>query len=298
MAGHVKLHRSINDNDLWLLEPFSKGQAWVDLFLNANWKPGVIDVRGNIVDIGRGQLGWSELTMAKRWQWSRGKVRRFLSFLERSGNIRLRKTHVTTIITICNYEMYQGAPSVDVSTAVGEAGSGSTNDRKWRNGVLFDESPCRDSGQDDPNLYYETGYPNNDSSAETTGGATGKQLKYIRRDTIKEGKEGKEDYRGGVNRFVPPSKRETADFFIDNGSSVEDAGSFFYHFEERDWALSNGKKMKDWRQSARKWIHNSKTKYRKQYGAATTAERKGMSVEDFGDLISDIQNIPGIRRTS
>ncbi|NOQ48726.1 MAG: hypothetical protein GQ576_06295, partial [Methanococcoides sp.] len=107
MAGYVKLHRDIADNDLWLLEPFTKAQAWVDLFMNANWKNGVVNIRGNIVEIERGQIGWSELTMVKRWKWSRMKVRRFLSYLEKCGNIRQHKTQLTTVITICNYEHYQ-----------------------------------------------------------------------------------------------------------------------------------------------------------------------------------------------
>ncbi|NTU49546.1 MAG: hypothetical protein HGA87_01385 [Desulfobulbaceae bacterium] len=116
MSDWIKLHRSLNDNPLWLLEPFTKAQAWVDLCLNANWKNGSFSVRGNIVDVGRGQIGWSELTMADRWKWSRDKVRRFLSYLERSGNIRQQKTHITSIITICNYSVYQGDDATDKTT--------------------------------------------------------------------------------------------------------------------------------------------------------------------------------------
>ena len=107
MAGYVRLHRDITAGDLWLLEPFTKAQAWVDLFLKANWKPGVLSVRGNIVEVDRGQIGWSELTMSSRWKWSKGKVRRFLSYLEKTGNIVQQKSTITTLITICNYELYQ-----------------------------------------------------------------------------------------------------------------------------------------------------------------------------------------------
>jgi len=98
--GWVRLHRQIEDNPLWLLEPFTKAQAWVDLFLNANHKEGAINIRGNIIKIKRGQLGWSEITMTKRWKWSKGKVRRFLKVLETDR-------YLTTIITILNYETFQ-----------------------------------------------------------------------------------------------------------------------------------------------------------------------------------------------
>ena len=38
MEGWIKLHRSISDNDLWTSEPFSRGQAFVDLILLASHK--------------------------------------------------------------------------------------------------------------------------------------------------------------------------------------------------------------------------------------------------------------------
>ena len=31
--GWIKLHRSMFDNDLWTAEPFTKGQAWIDLIV-------------------------------------------------------------------------------------------------------------------------------------------------------------------------------------------------------------------------------------------------------------------------
>ena len=105
--GWVKFHRKLFDNKMWLSEPFTKAQAWVDLFGNVNHKAGSFWVRGNEVKIERGQLGWSELTMSKRWQWSRDKVRRFLKWLELEGNIRQQKDSRTTIITVIKYDLYQ-----------------------------------------------------------------------------------------------------------------------------------------------------------------------------------------------
>ena len=125
--GWVKLYRSLGDSDLWKLEPFSKGQAWVDLFLHANHKPGYFEIRRNIVELERGQLGWSELTMAKRWRWSRDKVRRFLSFLEKDEKIRQQKTRLTSIVTIINYDVYQESDATD-DTA--NKTTGDTTDRQ------------------------------------------------------------------------------------------------------------------------------------------------------------------------
>lgn len=106
--GWVRLHRKISDNSLWFLEPFTRAQAWIDLFLNANHTEGIVSIRGNIIHLKRGQLAWSELTMAKRWTWSKNRVRRFLKLLETEQQIIQRKDrYITTIITILNYEKHQ-----------------------------------------------------------------------------------------------------------------------------------------------------------------------------------------------
>lgn len=111
--GWVRLYRCIEDNDIYFLEPFTKAQAWIDLFLNANYQDGIIDIRGNVIDIKRGQIGWSELTMVKRWRWSKNKVRRFLKLLETKQQIVQQKSTITTVITIVNYDEYQKNDTTD-----------------------------------------------------------------------------------------------------------------------------------------------------------------------------------------
>lgn len=118
MSGWISLHRSIQDNDLWLAEPFTWAQAWIDLLLNANHKPGSFWVRRVEVKLERGQLGWSEITMSERWKWSRGKVRRYLGMLETRGMIVQQKTQLTSVITICNYDTYQETSNPESLQAV------------------------------------------------------------------------------------------------------------------------------------------------------------------------------------
>lgn len=113
-SGWVSLHRQIQENELYFLEPFTKAQAWIDLILNANHKENIVSIRGNVIKIKRGQIGWSELTMAKRWKWSKNKVRRFLKYLETIQQIEQQKDRfITTIITILNYDKYQNDTADD-----------------------------------------------------------------------------------------------------------------------------------------------------------------------------------------
>jgi hypothetical protein len=114
--GYIKLFRKLQDNKLWLSQPFTYSQAWIDLILIANYKPGVIFVRGNRVNVKRGQVGMSERSLALRWQWSRGKVRRFLRMLKTDQYIVQQKSSVTSLITIINYDEYQGNGTADSTT--------------------------------------------------------------------------------------------------------------------------------------------------------------------------------------
>lgn len=113
--GWIRLHRQIMETPEWLAEPFTRGQAWVDLLLLANHETGFIRKRGILIAVDRGQVGYSEESLAERWQWSRGKVRRFLIELARLSRISHKisektipkKTSVSSLINIINYDKYQ-----------------------------------------------------------------------------------------------------------------------------------------------------------------------------------------------
>ena len=109
MQGYIKLYRVLLQNKLWTSEPFTKGQAWIDLLLLANHKEGFIKTRnGEMIKITRGECGYSKEALAARWRWSRGKVTRYIEFLEKSEKmIHQKKYPKTTIIAILNYEKYQ-----------------------------------------------------------------------------------------------------------------------------------------------------------------------------------------------
>jgi len=107
MAGYFSIERDFLSSDFWLSEPFTKPQAWVDLIGLANHKAGFTVIRGLRIEVDRGQTARSELTLAGRWLWSRNKVRAFLKLLSHLGNISQKKDNKTTIITICNYDLYQ-----------------------------------------------------------------------------------------------------------------------------------------------------------------------------------------------
>lgn len=105
--GWFKIYRRLTESDFWVSEPFTKPQAWVDLIALANHKPGTVWIRGVEIYVDRGQTARSELTLAKRWKWSRNKVRKFLKWLKKEQQIEHQKTNVTSLISIVNYDHYQ-----------------------------------------------------------------------------------------------------------------------------------------------------------------------------------------------
>jgi len=129
-SNYFIVNRSLLQSDRWLTEPFTRGQAWVDMFGLANHRDGYIRVRGHRVDVKRGQLAYSQDRLARRWQWSRGKIKRFLNELEKEADIVQQTDSKITLITICKYNFWQGE-KLKNSTADSTADStGTKNDNK------------------------------------------------------------------------------------------------------------------------------------------------------------------------
>lgn len=107
MSGWIKLHRKLQDNPLWTSEPFTKGQAWVDLMLIANHSSKEVIIGNCVIPCSRGQIITSYGKLSKRWRWGVKKVRLYLSLLRRLSMIELEGVQKATQITLLNYKGYQ-----------------------------------------------------------------------------------------------------------------------------------------------------------------------------------------------
>jgi hypothetical protein len=105
--GYIMLWRSMFEHELWHSEPFTRAQAWIDIIANANYRDSVFFVRGNKVEVKRGQLAKPLRWYCDRWNWSRGKVERYFDYLEAGKQIDQHKSHVITVIEVKNYNKYQ-----------------------------------------------------------------------------------------------------------------------------------------------------------------------------------------------
>ena len=105
--GWIKIHRKIMDSEWYFKEKFTKIQAWIDLLLQAEINPKTIYIRGQRIELQRGQISTSIRTLAERWKWSPNTVRKFLADTLADTAIDTQTDTLNTIITICNFDKYQ-----------------------------------------------------------------------------------------------------------------------------------------------------------------------------------------------
>lgn len=59
-----------------------------------------------------------------------------------------------------------------------------------------------------------------------------------------------------VKKFIPPTIEEVQAYCVSRNNGI-DAEHFVSHYKARDWILSNGKKMKDWKSAVITWEKNN-----------------------------------------
>lgn len=203
VEGWNKIYRSIQEHWLWTCEPFSRGQAWIDLLLMANHKEAKIMVNGNLEVVERGQRITSIRKLSDRWKWSTKKVTHFLDQLVKDKMIEYISDSSKTVITIVNYDKYQGkeTPSnVDNTGLDGDIGNTEETQKKHEGNT-------------------------EESAKKHRGNAEEKQKKTNKNDKeyIKNEKEGEERKEGKENTTVLPSisfPTETHKKIYDNTSDV------------------------------------------------------------------------------
>lgn len=132
MSGYIALYRDAFDHPM--LEDADRFRAWFWLVANAAWKPTTARIKGETVELERGELSFSQRFLAEKWSMSKSRVDRFLADLRREGMIETRTKNGASddhkagqgqsIIKICNYDKYQ--QSDDTERGNSGATSGAT----------------------------------------------------------------------------------------------------------------------------------------------------------------------------
>ena len=89
-------------------DPFCRRAAWIWLLQAAAWKDTSIDFRGVQIPVQRGQISTSYRALARAWNWSLPGTQRFIARCTTDTMISVSTDTGRMVITICNYEKYQG----------------------------------------------------------------------------------------------------------------------------------------------------------------------------------------------
>lgn len=131
-AGTFNVARSVWDHPAFRASEFSEREAFIWLISEAAWKPRRHRAGGHVVDLERGQLCHSVRFMAAAWKWTPARVFRFLSKMREEGMIEKRNSSETapTVITLCNYDRYQGERNSGAAKPKQQRNSSETNYKK------------------------------------------------------------------------------------------------------------------------------------------------------------------------
>lgn len=105
--GWISLYRKITEGWLWEDKPFSRGQAWIDMLLNANHKTNKIPFDGSLYEVERGSYITSIRKLSNRWGWSNTKVVKFLDVCVNEKMLNYKSDKKKTVVSIENYDSYQ-----------------------------------------------------------------------------------------------------------------------------------------------------------------------------------------------
>jgi hypothetical protein len=131
VSGFVVIRREALDHHV-VGDP-QRFHAWCWLIASACWKPTRVKIKGEIVDLERGELSFSQRFLAEKWGWSKSRVDRFIGQLRDEGMIATRSKigasaghnagQGQAILTICNYAKYQDLPERSRGNAGSQSGA-------------------------------------------------------------------------------------------------------------------------------------------------------------------------------
>lgn len=116
MAGTVNISRDLWRDAAFKAEPFTEREAWLWLVMEASYRPREKRIGNICVNLRRGQLAASIRFMADAWGWEKSRAERFVGRLKKRDMIETATETGLSVITLCNYDKYQGE-TVDSETA-------------------------------------------------------------------------------------------------------------------------------------------------------------------------------------
>jgi hypothetical protein len=233
---YIKLYRKTLNSEV-MKDPALLA-VWVYLLLNAQWKAKTVKFHGRWMKTQPGQLITGTQKIAEATGLTRDIVRRCLKDLAPTGKgaITRQSTRQGSIITICNWELYQNGNGKSPNESPNEAPS----DAPWtpHGRPTIQEGKKEKKGKEDP--------PSIPPKGDVLSG----------KNKAKEGKK----------RFKPPTTAEVQKYAKEKGYTKDDIDpeQFVDFYESKNWYVGKNK-MKNWKAAARNWVRRSRERNQQQH---------------------------------
>lgn len=106
MSGYVRIHRTLLGHPSFRNESETMAFAW--LIAKASWRPIRVRYKGHSISLKRGQVAVSQRDMAGAFDRDKAWIERLWKRLKSEAMIEAHTEAGVAVITICNYDQYQG----------------------------------------------------------------------------------------------------------------------------------------------------------------------------------------------
>lgn len=117
--NYFLMQRGWQDNDFFSDAEYSERDAWIYLIGEAAFEDRKYRIKSMTIDLKRGQLTASIRYLSTVFKWSKGRTERFIKELKNWDMIRVENGTAQNVLTICNYNKFQGVPK-NYGTDVGQ----------------------------------------------------------------------------------------------------------------------------------------------------------------------------------
>lgn len=242
MSGWIKLHRKIIESELYPRgREFTKYEAWLDLLMISNHCDKTVLIGNDTIICKRGQTVRSVESYQKRWNWTRQQVRCFFDILVRLEMVNKETTNKTTILTICNYDTYQGEQPTN----------NQQEDYQNNNQQNGQQTPSKTTMLNGCELPIYNGEQPTNNQQDNQHNNHKQEVKEIKnKERVK---------------FTPPSLPEIQSYFTERIKAkrvsldpINEAEKFESFYSSKNWMIGKNK-MADWRKAINGWIARSKS---------------------------------------
>lgn len=141
MSGFFAVSRDFWSDKDFRDEPMSRREAFLWLVAHAAFRDRTFDIHGKPVSLKRGQCAHSTRYLGRAFGWSEARVRRFLKHLKNRKIIDTPRDAASdagvTVITLCNYNKYQGVQVRNDAPA--DAESDAKQNKEHKNNTLMSD---------------------------------------------------------------------------------------------------------------------------------------------------------------